>query len=320
MSFEQEKRAYLSATPEQRSVTEARLGRILGMLRAMYLSYQTSHWQVRGPSFYGDHLLFQRLYESVEVQIDQIAEKVVGYFGAEGVGLSLQGQLIQYSMERWSQEADHVLRGLQSEQDLQDLLQESYDAIKEAGAMTLGLDDWIMATANAHEENQYLLQQLAAPKTVQASGKSLGEEIEALVAQIERLGASELGFHKKLLPRVQQRLNDLRRQLVRERRERTRQQEQEARAGAKQKAEDLSRLIKKHGGPDRLTVWHKPGVGTRIYWPGELGFLSIGQDGSVSDLSRGRYTFDEYSLYKGWRRAYRAALEEYTRNLHREMS
>jgi starvation-inducible DNA-binding protein len=319
MSFEREKRAYLSASPEQRAVAQASLSRILGMLRAMYLSYQTSHWQVRGPTFYGDHLLFQRLYESVAVQIDQIAEKVVGYFGPDGVGLASQGQLIQYSMERWNQEADHVLRGLQSEEDLQVLLQESYDAIKEAGAMTLGLDDWIMATANAHEENQYLLQQVVAPsKQVQASGKSLEDEIAALKAQVKRLEESGLGFHKKLLPRVQQRLRDLQRQLVRERNDRSRQQEQAGRANAKQKAELLARLIKKHGGPDRLSVWHKPGVGTRIYWPGDLGFLSIGQDGSVSGLNRGRYTFDEFSLYKGWRRAYRAALAEYTRSL--EMS
>ena len=33
-------------------------------LKAMALIHQQSHWTTRGQSFYGDHLLFEKLYDS----------------------------------------------------------------------------------------------------------------------------------------------------------------------------------------------------------------------------------------------------------------
>ena len=158
-----DKQAYLNATPMQREVVRRLLCDVLGCLRAQYLSYQTSHWRVKGGSFYGNHLLFQRLYESVQEQVDSLAEKIVGYLGAEAVALNHQMKHISDYTYRWSSIDCNHKRGLQSEADLQQALKRAYDGIKQAQAMSLGLDDWIMATANAHEENEYLLQQTLAP-------------------------------------------------------------------------------------------------------------------------------------------------------------
>ncbi len=158
-----DKQAYMNATPMQREVVRRLLCDVLACLRASYLSYQTSHWQVVGQSFYGNHLLFARLYESVQEQVDQLAEKLVGYLGREVVGLDHQTRHIWGYTQRWSQVDCHHKRGLQSEADLQAALKRAYDGIKQVNAMTLGLDDWIMATANAHEENEYLLQQALTP-------------------------------------------------------------------------------------------------------------------------------------------------------------
>jgi DNA-binding ferritin-like protein len=158
-----DKQAYLNATPMQREVVRRLLCDVLGCLRAAYLSYQTSHWQVKGGSFYGNHLLFQRLYKSVEEQVDSLAEKISGYLGSEAVALNHQMKHISEYTYRWSQIDCNHKRGLQSEADLQQALKRAYDGIKQAQAMSLGLDDWIMATANAHEENEYLLQQALAP-------------------------------------------------------------------------------------------------------------------------------------------------------------
>lgn len=158
-----DKQAYLNATPMQREVVRRLLCDVLGCLRAQYLSYQTSHWMVKGGSFYGNHLLFQRLYKSVQEQVDQLAEKIVGYLGTEAVSLNYQMRHISDYTYRWSSIDCNHKRGLQSEADLQQALKRAYDGIKQAQAMSLGLDDWIMATANAHEENEYLLQQALAP-------------------------------------------------------------------------------------------------------------------------------------------------------------
>ena len=173
---QRDKRAYLNATPMQREVVRRLLCDVLGCLRAQYLSYQTSHWQVVGQSFYGNHLLFARLYESVQAQVDGLAEKLVGYLGREVVSLDHQIKHIAAYTMRWSQIDCHHKRGLQSEADLQAALKRAYDGIKQVNAMTLGLDDWIMATANAHEENEYLLQQALTPVPGrQASGAPTAE-------------------------------------------------------------------------------------------------------------------------------------------------
>ena len=160
---QRDKQAYLNATPMQREVVRLLLCDVLGCLRAQYLSYQTSHWQVVGQSFYGNHLLFERLYSSVLLQIDSLAEKLVGYLGRDVVDLTGQMEKIWDYTSVWSQIGCHHKRGIRSEQDIQAALQRAYDGIKQVKAMTLGLDDWIMATANTHEENEYLLQQALTP-------------------------------------------------------------------------------------------------------------------------------------------------------------
>jgi DNA-binding ferritin-like protein len=149
---------------QQTAIVTERLQVMLALLRAQYMLYQTSHWQSSGQAYYGNHLLFQRLYEGVQAEVDGLAEKLVGYVGAGSVDLTPQVALVMSWVQRWTQVDDLHMRGLQSERDLQAVFQSSYDAIKAARAMTLGLDDFIMATASAHDTNAYLLQQvLQAP-------------------------------------------------------------------------------------------------------------------------------------------------------------
>ena len=179
-----DKQAYMNATPMQLEVVRRHLSEVLATLRAQYLSYQTSHWQVVGGSFYGNHLLFERLYKSVQDQVDQLAEKIVGYLGIDGVSLLPQVQDIFRCTTRWSKIGCHHKRGLASEAELQDKIKAAYAAIKNVSAMTLGLDDWLMATANAHESNTYLLQQaLTKPPGKKASGHTIAD-VERFVKRL----------------------------------------------------------------------------------------------------------------------------------------
>jgi DNA-binding ferritin-like protein len=156
---QREKMAYMRASPHQREVVRRSLLNVLACLRAQYLSYQTSHWVVVGQSSYGNHLLFQKLYESVQIQVDELAEKIIGYLGNDAMSLTNQVKIIEAYCARWYAIHCNHRRGVQSEEDLQTMIKMAYDSIKGVGAMTLGLDDWLMATANAHETNSYLLQQ-----------------------------------------------------------------------------------------------------------------------------------------------------------------
>ena len=164
------KTAYMNASPAQRKTVHEHLCGLLAILRAQEMSYQTSHWQSSGMSYYGNHLLFQRLYESVGAEIDGIAEKMVGYLGAESVNLAPQAVKVATFAVAWAKIDCPFHRGLASEEQLQAATQAAYDSIKEAGVMTLGLDDFLMAMANAHETNAYLLQQvMAAPPAKMAA-------------------------------------------------------------------------------------------------------------------------------------------------------
>jgi len=143
-----------------KSVTPDELLQILlGAMRAQHWNYWTSHWQISGENFYGDHLMFSRMYETLVEEIDSLAEKIVGSFGPDAVDASAQMNWASSFLRSWSVYKCPYCRGLRSEKELQGLFKSFYEKLKEGGALSLGLDDYIMATASAHETNIYLLQQ-----------------------------------------------------------------------------------------------------------------------------------------------------------------
>lgn len=135
------------------------LGSLLALMRAVHWSHWTSHWEVAGESYYGDHLLFARLYEGLEEEIDVLAEKLVAYFGNESVNLVNQIDHTKIYVEKLSTVECPVERGRYAEEILQTAFKESYDKLTKLKDISLGLDDFLMATANNHETNLYLLNQ-----------------------------------------------------------------------------------------------------------------------------------------------------------------
>jgi hypothetical protein len=156
--------AYLDGAPGQKDVVKGALFQLLALLRAQAFLYQTAHWQVHGDHFYGNHLLFERLYEGLGPQIDELAEKMVGYLGPEAVNPEPAAQLMTGWIAKWGHGDDPFFTAFKAEEDCQRVIKGAYDAIEASGLMTLGLDDWLMATASAHEENQYLIQQVSRPE------------------------------------------------------------------------------------------------------------------------------------------------------------
>ena len=140
------------------------LQHLLGLLRAQYWNYQEAHWKVKGASFYGDHLLFQRLYESTTEQIDALAEKMVGGFGPEAVNSTIILPRFESFLGRWQAVSCLHKRGLLSEADFQTVVKKVYENLKMMGRLSLGMDDFLMAMANDHETNQYLLRQVLRAK------------------------------------------------------------------------------------------------------------------------------------------------------------
>lgn len=133
---------------------------LLAYLRAAHFVHWTNHWQVKGTNFYGDHLLMDRLYNSVTEEIDGLAEKIVAMYGAEAVDPVAQISLVSQTIMGLVEEVkDPIQRASIIEECLQEVFAKMYDHLYEIDAMSLGMDDFIMATANAHESNVYLLRQ-----------------------------------------------------------------------------------------------------------------------------------------------------------------
>ena len=141
-------------------LTEA-LTPILAQLRAQYFIYQTAHWQVSGKAFYGNHLLFQRLYEAVAEDTDKLAERMVGLNGGKSVDPTPVLQIMAIYVQDWEKRYSCPFeRAFHAEKVLYDHLQKAHEDLKAAGQLSLGLDDLIMSLCSRHEENMYLIQQV----------------------------------------------------------------------------------------------------------------------------------------------------------------
>jgi DNA-binding ferritin-like protein len=130
---------------------------ILAYLEVSYLFYQSAHWQTKGSDFYGDHLLFQRIYEGLREEIDTVAEKIVGVYAADHVDfkrrLSNMVLLADFLDMEYIQK-EYISTGLLLEQKVLDLLQEA-----DQGTFSAGVKDLLAGIANTHEGHVYLLKQ-----------------------------------------------------------------------------------------------------------------------------------------------------------------
>jgi DNA-binding ferritin-like protein len=133
---------------------------LLSFLRVMHWHYWTYHWQVKGLSFYGDHLLFERLYSGMPESIDSLAEKIVAMFGGVAVDSEQQLKIANIITKRLGFEQSNLYsNALTLEEMLQEIVESTYDKLVEIDELSLGLDDFLAALANKHETNFYLLQQ-----------------------------------------------------------------------------------------------------------------------------------------------------------------
>jgi starvation-inducible DNA-binding protein len=131
---------------------------LVAYLKAIYTIHQQNHWLSKGDHFYDNHLLFQRLYESAQEDLDSIAEKCIGIFGEDSVDYNFQLKITQKIMTKYVSQKG-LKQSLSAEKDYLKILKTSYLFLKEKESMTLGLDDMIMSIYSKREESVYLLQQ-----------------------------------------------------------------------------------------------------------------------------------------------------------------
>lgn len=139
---------------------KAKLQNLLAMLRATQIVHHTAHWQVKGPSFVGDHALFAELYAAIDKEYDALAEKIVAKYGVEAVDAIDQLAKITTVVKR-AKETDHDLmrRSLAVEEGLQVVLDAVRKHMQKEEQLSIGMDNFLQGIADSHETAVYKLTQ-----------------------------------------------------------------------------------------------------------------------------------------------------------------
>lgn len=143
----------------------AQLSLILVHLRFLASVHQAHHWTAKGDTFYGDHLLFERLYNAASEEVDSVAEKSIGLGSVDNVNLPLQlkqvAQLAQsYGMASTiPQPSELARRSMIVEVGFLRCVAHCVESLREQGLLTRGLDNLLAGIEDTHEGHVYLLKQ-----------------------------------------------------------------------------------------------------------------------------------------------------------------
>lgn len=126
--------------------------------------HQTNHWVAKGEYFFGDHKLFEQLYDSTNNEIDTVAEKAIGYGGERVVSLSLQ--LKQLAIIDKSATDDAIKtssslakKSLECETRLLMIIPTLLEMMRASGTLTSGIENMVNQLQDDHEKHVYLLKQ-----------------------------------------------------------------------------------------------------------------------------------------------------------------
>jgi len=141
-------------------------------LKAIVHIHQHNHWTTKGDSFYADHLLFSKVYESAQEDLDLAAEKFIGLFSSSSVDFDMQNDLLNKILKKYStiiqnnldsngdvSAEGHVKLSLSIEKDFLKMSESAYAFFEKEGKLSLGLDDMLASIASSREEAIYLLNQ-----------------------------------------------------------------------------------------------------------------------------------------------------------------
>lgn len=152
------------------SVPYPHLSVILVQLKFLAFVHQNHHWVTKGDPFYGDHLLFARLYEGTIADVDSIAEKAIGLGSTANVDLPLTTSQLMKLVQGYGmtstipQPTELAKRSYLAEMNFLKTVAHLAEHLKECGLMTRGLDNLLAGIEDKHEGHVYLLKQRVTPQ------------------------------------------------------------------------------------------------------------------------------------------------------------
>lgn len=134
------------------------LGVFLGFTESLSMIHQSHHWQTQGDSFFGDHLMYQRLYEETNAEIDVLAEKITGVGGIKMTNYFTRLQIIKNFMRGVAKSERPEVESLRAELMYLIAGEIIMDVLKEKGILTRGIEQALGNILDKHESHIYLLQ------------------------------------------------------------------------------------------------------------------------------------------------------------------
>ena len=131
----------------------------LGCLRGLAMIHHTHHWQTRGKEFYGDHLLLDKLYTTVEGEVDPLGERIVGLDSSFLVNYCSQIKHMMAFMKLVTEDATPLQISLLGELMFISIGEIVLKRLKETDLLTSGLSNLMEGMMDTHEVHVYLLQQ-----------------------------------------------------------------------------------------------------------------------------------------------------------------
>lgn len=129
---------------------------IVYILAALRVFYNSAHWRSKGPSFYQNHLLFARLYEKIDDQIDELVELIIAFTGEDSF---VEPKFFNDRTQAFTPEGkSNAEENLRSALALEEMLLERISNLKEVDVST-GLYNKLADIAEAHLRAIYLIKQ-----------------------------------------------------------------------------------------------------------------------------------------------------------------
>jgi len=148
------------------SMPFSELSVLLSWCKALSITHQTSHWIASGDPYYGDHLLFERLYGQANGEIDKLAEKAIGLSSAALVDLIKIEKntyriltLINAERPGIPDSNDLVQKSFEFEESFLDAIKLALSSLQMNGNTTPGIQNLLEQMYDDHEGSVYLLKQ-----------------------------------------------------------------------------------------------------------------------------------------------------------------
>lgn len=158
--------AFQHCVAEYGNTPMSELAVLLACVRAEAMIHQAHHWQTRGSSYYGDHLLFERVYNDVNGFVDGLAERAVGAGHHVLVQPLMQmSHMVAFSKLFYSdapvspEPEEMPLLSLRALLKSMLVLQLAYKTLEVRGLLSNGIDNLLQGIADKQEELVYLLKQ-----------------------------------------------------------------------------------------------------------------------------------------------------------------